>query len=196
MSRVGSPTDIPTRGDDRVEPPITLPSSPTAPPSEAPGTGETHEDIHTLTLDPFRRSGSITPTTQGEAESISYRAETLAAVRIKLCKLIQDQVAKLGVEEEDPLALHKLSRKLLEISYIRHDFIFTILYQNNINPARATSPEPLGPPVGPQVKRFGINPEALPAITDKSYTIPSNQLHFVEKEILKRATKQLFFCKF
>jgi hypothetical protein len=190
--RVGSTVGIPSRSDEEAEPPSSLPPSPTAP-RAVTGAREIHEGIHALAPDPFRRSGSITPTTQGEAESIFYSPEALTALNIKLRKLMQDQAAKLSAEEENLLALHKLSRKLLEVNYIkRNDFMFTINYQCNINPARATSPAPLGLPIGPQVMRFGINPEALDgAVTDKSYTIPANQLHFVEKEVLKLALDRL-----
>ena len=93
---------------------------------------------------------------------------------------MKDQAEKLGSSEEDLLAFNKLSRKLLELKYInRNDFMFTIPYQRNINSAHAISSTPLGSAVGPKVIRFGINPEALDsAVTDKSYTIPANQVTF------------------
>jgi hypothetical protein len=191
MSRVGD-SDIRTI----IAEPSTISSSSSSSSTSAitlTSEGEIHESLYTLASDEYCTSGSITPDTQGNVNSIIYSEEELRALVIRLQNVIKEQAEKLGSDEENLVELMDYSRTLLEIKHIKHsNFIFEINYQKNINPTLSATSESLGPPVGPLVTRFGINPIALQKVaTDEAYGISFDRLHFVEEEVLARAIEKL-----
>jgi hypothetical protein len=132
------------------------------------------------------KSGSMTPTSQGEVNPIACKDINLALTVALLQEEIREESQKLHWDERGHAKIAEASRMLSELNHIKiTPFIFTVDYQENISATEAL-------PEGPLVKRFGMNPEAVSkAATDKKYSIPPSKLHFVEQEVLKLALQEL-----
>lgn len=141
------------------------------------------------------RSGSITPTTQ--AQNVSFHTSSLFEQQPQRLQelLIQVREDNLYFQESN------ISLSLFEQQCITNpdQVIFELHYQKGINPGifaevkeevKQEEPQPQAPIIqDPLVKRFGINPEAVPGAV--GYNITYDRLHYVEQEIFNLAIQEL-----
>ena len=144
------------------------------------------------------RSGSITPTTQAQVltfSTISHQQEV---------EQLKEQLEQ-AKTQSNYLQVSNTALTLYEQEHIGNpnNVIFELHYQENINAQveetlkevkEEVKQEELQPQVsitqgGPLVKRFGINPEAVPGAV--GYNITYDRLHYVEQEVFNLAIQEL-----